>query len=99
LTVTRYLPGKGFPWGNQTSQWFALFYLDPLDRLVKEKLRIKSYIRYMDDCILVHHSKDMLHQALAEMRELVETLDCRSMIKLRYSPCRMAWNTSDGAFI
>ena len=37
--------------GNQTSQWFALFYLDPLDRLVKEKLRIKYYTRYMDDCI------------------------------------------------
>lgn len=36
-------PGKGIPMGNQTSQWFALFYLDPLDRLVKEKLRIKYY--------------------------------------------------------
>ena len=35
--------GKGIPMGNQTSQWFALFYLDPLDRLVKEKLRIKYY--------------------------------------------------------
>jgi len=60
--------------GNQTSQWFALFYLDPLDRLVKEKLRIKYYTRYMDDCILVQHSKDALHQALSQMRELVEIL-------------------------
>ena len=60
--------------GNQTSQWFALFYLDPLDRLVKEKLRIKYYTRYMDDCILVHHSKEALHQALSQMRELVESL-------------------------
>ena len=67
-------PGKGIPMGNQTSQWFALFYLDPLDRLVKEKLRIKYYTRYMDDCILVHHSKDALHQALSQMRELVESL-------------------------
>ena len=66
--------GKGIPMGNQTSQWFALYYLDPLDRLVKEKLRIKYYTRYMDDCILIHHSKDVLHRALAEMRALVESL-------------------------
>ena len=28
----------------------------------------------MDDCILVHHSKEALHQALSQMRELVESL-------------------------
>ena len=61
--------GKGLPMGNQTSQWFALYYLDPMDRLIKEKLRIKHYIRYMDDGILVHESKEVLQQALAEMKE------------------------------
>jgi hypothetical protein len=29
------------PLGNQTSQWFALYYLDPLDRLIKERLHIR----------------------------------------------------------
>lgn len=48
---------KGLPMGNQTSQWFALYYLDPMDRLIKEKMRIKYYIRYMDDGILIHESK------------------------------------------
>ncbi len=67
-------PGKGIPMGNQTSQWFALYYLDSLDRLVKEKQRIKYYTRYMDDCILLHHSKGMLQQTLAEMRDSVETI-------------------------
>ena len=33
--------------GNQTSQWFALYYLDGLDRLVKEKLGVKYYTKYM----------------------------------------------------
>ena len=28
-----YEEGKGLPMGNQTSQWFALYYLDSLDRL------------------------------------------------------------------
>lgn len=49
-----YEEGKGLPMGNQTSQWFALYYLDSLDRLVKEKLRIRYYSRYMDDMILIH---------------------------------------------
>ena len=34
-------PGKGLSLGNQTSQWFAIFYLDGFDRLIKEKLKIK----------------------------------------------------------
>ena len=31
---------RGLPLGNQTSQWFALYYLDPMDRLVKERMRV-----------------------------------------------------------
>ena len=41
---------RGLPLGNQSSQWFAIFYLNSLDRFIKEKLQIKGYIRYMDDC-------------------------------------------------
>lgn len=52
--------GVGLPIGNQSSQWFGLYYLDEIDRLIKEKLRIKYYVRYMDDMILVHHDKDYL---------------------------------------
>lgn len=39
------MPGKGLPLGNQTSQWFAIFYLDSFDRLIKEKLQIEYYSR------------------------------------------------------
>lgn len=60
-------PGKGLPMGNQTSQWFALYYLDGLDRLIKEKLRIKYYTRYMDDMILLHPDKNYLKECLHEM--------------------------------
>ena len=62
--------GKGLPLGNQTSQWFALLYLDEADRLIKEKLRIKHYVRYMDDFVLLHHSKDYLHECIACISEL-----------------------------
>jgi len=50
----------GLPLGNQASQWFTLFYLDSMDRLIKERLQIKYYTRYMDDFILIHHDKNYL---------------------------------------
>ena len=60
-------PGKGLPLGNQTSQWFAIYYLDGFDRLIKEKLHIKYYSRYMDDCVLIHPDKQYLKECLSKM--------------------------------
>ena len=65
---------RGLPLGNQTSQWFALYYLDPMDRLIKEKMRVKHYVRYMDDGILVHESKEYLNEVLAQMWEKAKEL-------------------------
>ena len=36
------------PIGNYTSQYFANIYLDKLDKYIKEELKVKYYIRYMD---------------------------------------------------
>lgn len=41
--------GRGLPIGNLTSQHLANLYLGPLDHLVKERLRVRGYLRYMDD--------------------------------------------------
>ncbi len=68
-------PGRGLPLGNQSSQWFALYYLDSLDRLIKEKLQIKHYVRYMDDCLLVHHDKEFLQKCLETLRNHVQSLN------------------------
>ncbi len=59
---------NGLPIGNQTSQWFALYYLDGVDRIIKEKYRIKYYARYMDDLIIIHKDKTYLHKLLSELR-------------------------------
>lgn len=64
--------GRGIPMGNQTSQLFALYYLDQMDRLIKECLHIKYYVRYMDDCILLHEDKDYLKWCLKKAEECVE---------------------------
>ncbi len=48
------------PIWNLTSQVFANFYLDFLDKFIKQKLKIKYYGRYVDDFILVHSDKQYL---------------------------------------
>src|SRR3989344_6588762 len=46
--------------GNLTSQFFANIYLNELDYFVKHKLRVKYYIRYVDDFVILHESKEQL---------------------------------------
>ena len=48
----------GIPIGNYTSQFFANIYLNELDQYVKRQLKIKYYIRYMDDFIILLKSKN-----------------------------------------
>lgn len=60
----------GLPLGNQSNQWFALLYLNVVDRYIKEILRVKSYVRYMDDMILIHRNKEYLKFCLNEIRKI-----------------------------
>ncbi len=59
--------GKGMPLGNLTSQFFANVYLNELDMFVKHKLKAKYYIRYVDDFVIFHSSKDRLNKILLEI--------------------------------
>ena len=45
--------------------------LSPLDHYIKEKLRIKYYIRYMDDFILIHESKEYLQECKEKIAEFL----------------------------
>lgn len=67
-----YSPDRGIPMGNQTSQTFALFYLDSIDRFIKETLKIKHYIRYMDDMVLLSNDKSYLKHCLNILTNLIE---------------------------
>ena len=48
------------PLGNLTSQFFANVYLNELDYFVKHKLKAKYYIRYVDDFVILHESREQL---------------------------------------
>lgn len=49
----KWLFDKGMPIGNLTSQETANLYLDKLDKFVKRELRIRAYVRYMDDFVMI----------------------------------------------
>lgn len=52
---------KGIPIGFYTSQWIANWYLTGLDHYIKEVLRAKYYVRYMDDMVIAGNDKLLLH--------------------------------------
>ena len=64
----------GLGLGSQISQIFALASADKLDHMIKEKLRIKHYARYMDDGCLIHHSKEYLQYCLDEISKMCDEL-------------------------
>jgi len=80
--------GRGIPIGNQTSQIFGMYYLNGVDRLIKEKLRIKVYSRYMDDFVLIHEDKKYVEYALKEITDKVNELGLTFNTKTQIFPIR-----------
>ncbi|MDP3084026.1 MAG: reverse transcriptase domain-containing protein [Rubrivivax sp.] len=60
-------PGCGLPVGNLTSQFFANVVLNPLDQFVKHTLKVRHYVRYVDDFVLLGESPEQLQQRQAEI--------------------------------
>jgi len=60
---------KGLPIGNYTSQWFANFYLQDIDHFIKEKLKAKYYVRYMDDLVIFGSNKRKLRKLFMALKE------------------------------
>ena len=52
---------EGIGLGSQISQLIELSVLDDLDHFIKEKLKVKYYMRYMDDMLLISESKEQLN--------------------------------------
>ncbi|MBM2818248.1 MAG: Reverse transcriptase protein [Parcubacteria group bacterium] len=63
--------GVGLPLGNFTSQWLGNIYLNKLDYFVKYELRIKQFIRYADDFVILHDDKLVLKEILTKIQEFL----------------------------
>lgn len=62
---------QGLDIGAMTSQVLAIFYLNDMDHFVKEKLKIKYFVRYQDDFLLFHPSKQYLKFCLEELKKFL----------------------------
>lgn len=74
---------EGLGIGNMTSQILAIFYLNDLDHFIKEKLKIKYYVRYQDDFCLYHPSKKYLRFCLGEIEKFLQKEDLKLNKKTR----------------
>lgn len=63
---------KGLPLGNLTSQLLVNIYMNEFDQFVKRELKIKYYIRYADDCVILSKDKNELLLNLSYMRDYLE---------------------------
>lgn len=61
LLIDSFPFSKGIPIGSYLSQFLANFYLSYFDHWLKERHKIHYVVRYMDDVVILHKSKEYLH--------------------------------------
>lgn len=81
LIIDSHVGEKGMPIGNLTSQLFANIYLNELDHFMKDRLKVKCYIRYMDDFVILDTDKEKLFC----LRDLVKNF-LNEKLKLKLHP-------------
>lgn len=62
----------GLSIGAMSSQVLAIFFLNDMDHYIKEVLKIKYYVRYQDDFLLFHPSKEYLKFCLEKLKNFLE---------------------------
>ncbi|MBI4092072.1 MAG: group II intron reverse transcriptase domain-containing protein [Candidatus Levybacteria bacterium] len=61
----------GLPLGNLTSQLFINIYMNEFDQFVKHKLKVKYYIRYADDFVIMSENKQYLENQISKISEFL----------------------------
>lgn len=84
----------GLPIGYYLSQWIANWFLQDFDYFIKQELKIRCYVRYVDDFVLLSPNKKELHKALAAISEYLKKLDLR--LKHNYQVFKLAYIDKDG---
>ncbi len=63
---------RGLPLGNLTSQLLVNIYMNEFDQFAKHKLKVKYYIRYADDFVILSENKEYLQNTLKQMKNFLE---------------------------
>lgn len=84
---------RGIPLGNVTSQDFANIYLNEVDQFATRFLGLKSYVRYMDDVIIVVPTKEEAQAILEKLTKFFnEKLDLQLNEKTKIFPLEQGVN-------
>ncbi|MGB3988519.1 MAG: reverse transcriptase/maturase family protein [Minisyncoccales bacterium] len=70
----------GIPIGNLLSQLYSLIYMNEMDNFVKRTLKVKSYVRYVDDFVLIGLTLEEAKNAKQQCEEYL-----RSHLKMELS--------------
>lgn len=84
---------KGIPLGNLTSQFFGNVYLNAFDHYVKEQLKIKGYIRYVDDMTFFDNDLRRLQDVIDETSQYLEDF------RVKIHPKKITLNSTKSPFI
>ena len=72
---------RGLPLGNLTSQLLVNIYMNEFDQFIKHELKVKYYIRYADDFVILHEDKNHLNFLLQYI-----VVNLRENLKLELHP-------------
>lgn len=64
---------SGLPLGNLTSQLLVNVYMNEFDNFLKRELKVKYCVRYADDFVILHSSREYLESILPKISEFLET--------------------------
>ncbi len=81
-------PGKGLPLGNLTSQLLVNVYMNEFDQFIKHVLKIKYYVRYADDFVILSENREYLEKILSEIRKFLG-----DVLKLNLHPNKVSIKT------
>lgn len=83
----------GISIGSYTSQYFANIYLNELDHYIKEELKVKYFVRYMDDFVLLVNTKEEAKYLKEKIGKFInEKLHIEFNTKTNYFPNKMGVN-------
>ncbi len=63
---------KGLPLGNLTSQLLVNVYMNEFDQFIKRELKVKYYIRYADDFVILSEDKNYLENLLIQISNFLK---------------------------
>lgn len=80
--------GVGLPLGNLTSQLLVNIYMNEFDQFIKHKLKIKYYIRYADDFVILSERRGQLEEVI-----LIIATFLKEKLKLTLHPNKISMHT------